>query len=231
MMVSSYAFLDTAGDPQSAIGNFGLVFRRATELRIHPTDINGSSQANFYDAVAVGDTFEFRIGAECFFRFRVTDLLAAFPTRRFAIEDVVSCPARCAAFDPSAPFTVEFEWHPLPGYLGPDGIRAMLRNEPVGQGTYRVMPSSPVVIDVPAGMQLMHRGSWITEPSKDGEGGMGVELGDVESGSWMTLNGITGEDWGRTVHESPARSAGESARDVNARCSTRSSRRRGWSPP
>ena len=55
----SYAFLVTAGDPASAIDNFGYSFPATAELRIHPTDASGKSRATFYDTVQVGDTFDY----------------------------------------------------------------------------------------------------------------------------------------------------------------------------
>ena len=47
----SYAFLETAGDAASAIGNFGYWALGTVELRIDPTDASGASRAAFYDTV------------------------------------------------------------------------------------------------------------------------------------------------------------------------------------
>ena len=137
----SYAFLTTAGDATSAIGNFGLLPDAGVELRIHTSDASGTSRAASYDTVRVGDAFDYRTnGLDCGFRFKVTSLAATTSPRAFGIEFVRQFGGWCVGFvdDPGTAMDVEFVWRVRPGIPGPDGIRVLLQREPVGEGTYRL---------------------------------------------------------------------------------------------
>ena len=68
----SYAFLDEAGAVVTTYE--GLRDGTATGLRIHKSDAYGASQAGVYDAVAVGDIFEWREAHDCFVRYPVTEV-------------------------------------------------------------------------------------------------------------------------------------------------------------
>ena len=163
----SYAFLETAGDASSAIGNFSASAYTGVELRIHPTDASGTSRATFYDTVQVGDRFDYRTNRlRCGFRFKVTSVTATASPRTFGIEIVRAYGGSCGGFvdDPGAAKTVDFVWRVRPGIPGFDDTRVMLRNEPTGPGTYRLGQGGRCVMDVPVGMQVIFDSHVLLEP-------------------------------------------------------------------
>ena len=148
----SYAFLETGGVASSAIGNFGYSAMGTAELRIHPTDASGTSRADFFDTLRVGASFDYRTsGLACGFRFKVTRVADTVSPRTFGIEPVSVYGSWCLGFvdDPGAAQDVSFVWQVPAGFPGPDGVPALLRGEPVGEGTYRLFQDLPFVIDVP----------------------------------------------------------------------------------
>ena len=148
----SYAFLDTAGDASSAIGNFSASAAGSVELRVHPTDASGISRTAFYDTVQVGDRFDYRTnGIRCGFRFKVSSVAATSSLRTFGIEDVSDYGGGCGRFvdDPTVARDVDFIWRVRPGIPGRDGVQVMLIDEPTGQGTFRIDDTVRLVIDVP----------------------------------------------------------------------------------
>ena len=154
----SYAFLETGGDATSALDNFSAFISDSVELRIHPLDASGASRAAFYDAVQVGDSFDYRTnGVLCAFRFRVTSVTTTASPRSFGVEYIRDYGGWCGSLvdDPGAPKDVQFVWSVRPGYPVSDAARVLLRNEPTGPGTYRLIEGLPYVIDVPAGMQVI----------------------------------------------------------------------------
>ena len=101
----SYAFLETAGDASSAIGNFSASAYTGVELRIHPTDASGTSRTAFYDTVQVGDSFDYRINRlRCGFRFKVTSVAATASPKTLGIEIIRAYGGSCGGFvDDPAP--------------------------------------------------------------------------------------------------------------------------------
>ena len=195
----SYAFLQTAGDAASAIGNFGYSASGSAELRIHPTDASGASRAAFYDTVQVGDSFDYRTdGLDCGFRFKVTSVAAATSARTFGLEHVTSFGAWCDFVDdPAVAKDVHFVWRVRPGIEGPDGVRLLLGNEPAGEGTYRLYHELPYIFDVPAGMQVIHDGLVLLEPAADAPADAPsalVWLIDAETGSELAIDPRTGRE-------------------------------------
>ncbi len=193
----SYAFLKTAGDASSAIGNFSASALRSVELRVHPTDASGASRADFYDMVQVGDTFDYRTnGLDCGFRFEVTSIGTTTGPRTFGIEDAASYGGWCSGFvdDPGAAKPVEFIWRVRPGIPAADGVPVLLHGEPVGQGTYRLSEHWPWVIDVPAGLTIVYRGQVINEPdaSRPDAPESTLVLKDVGTGSVLHIDPRTG---------------------------------------
>ncbi|MYD64778.1 MAG: hypothetical protein F4X26_02075 [Chloroflexi bacterium] len=84
----------------------------------------------------------------------------------------------------------------------------MLRDQPVAGGaTYRASTFTTLVIDVPSGMMLVRSTGNLLA---DGHWLLGLE--DVESGSWLSLDLLTGEELGREVIESSQ----DPRRDVGA---------------
>ena len=193
----SYAFLKTAGDASSAIGNFSASALRSVELRVHPIDASGASRADFYDMVQVGDTFDYRTnGFDCGFRFKVTSIGTTTGPRTFGIEDAASYGAWCGSFvdDPGAAKPVEFIWRVRPGIPAADGVPVLLHGEPVGQGTYRLSEHWPWVIDVPPGLTIVYRGQVINEPdaSRPDAPESTLVLKDVGTGSVLHIDPRTG---------------------------------------
>ena len=138
---------------------------QVVELRIHSVDADGASRAAFYDTVQVGDSVDYRTdGLDCGYRFRVTSVGAAAATRTFGLEYVNRYGPTCAWTIPETGVaqSVHFVWKVLPGAPGPDGMRVLLPREPVGEGTYRIFPGTPCVIDVPAGMQVTQIGYYFS---------------------------------------------------------------------
>ena len=66
--------------------------------------------------------------------------------------------------DPGAVRDVEFVWRVGTGVPRPDGVRVMLRDEPTGEGTYRISNDLPWVIDVPPGIEIVFDGIWRARP-------------------------------------------------------------------
>ena len=71
----SYAFLSDPDDPASVVTTYeGLRGGSANALLIHTSDADGVSRADIYDAVVVGDLFEWRQADDCFVRYKVTEV-------------------------------------------------------------------------------------------------------------------------------------------------------------
>ncbi len=197
----SYAFLQTAGDATSAIGNFSLSARGSVELRVHPTDASGTSRTTFYDTVQVGDTFDYRTnGLDCGFRFKVTSIGSTASPRTFGVEQGgIHYGGRCGDFvdDPGAARDVEFVWGALPGAPVADGVRVMIPNEPAGEGTYRVHAGFPYVVDVPAGIRVSTPGLILLQYERGSGNDLPLTilpLVDAETAAVLTIDAETGRE-------------------------------------
>ena len=189
---------------------------RIVELRIHSVDADGGSRAAFYDTVQVGDSVDYRTdGLDCGYRFRVTSVGPPAVTRTFGLAYVNAYGETCAWTipEPGVAGSVHFAWKVLPGAPGPDGMRVLLPKEPVGEGTYRIFPGQPCVIDVPAGMELTQIGYYVAhhdvvyEPAEDGSSPPPVPRGDVtlrdtETGSILAIDPPTCREI-RRIADSP----------------------------
>ena len=198
----SYAFLKTAGDASSAIGNFSDSSLRSVELRVHPTDASGASRADFNDTVQLGDMFEYHTdnGGVCMVRFKVTSIGMTTSPRTFGIEQAAQYRTWCLPFvdDPAAPLNVGFVWRVRPGIVGADGVRVLLNGEPLGQGSYRIDTYWPWVIDVPAGLTIVYHGVAINEldVNRPNQPESTLVLEDIDTGSVLHIdpsNGQTGQ--------------------------------------
>ena len=191
----SYAFLWTAGDTTSGAE---VIYSAsgAVELRVHPTDANGVSRAALYDAVRVGDAFDFRTnGLDCGRRFSVTDVSTSATAMVFGIETVRAYGGWC---DGVAADSVEFIWKVRPGIVGPDGVRVPLRDEPLTEGTYRLSPDVDFLFDVPEGVQVIVRGVYGCDCPGDAEyTGPAVVLVDATTTSQLEINPKTGDELAR----------------------------------
>ena len=193
----SYAFLQSVGNPASAIDNFGFLPSFGVELLVHSTDAAGASQAELYDEVRVGDRFDFQTnGLRCGFRFEVTSVSGTTNPRKFGIQKTHRYGQNCGGLvdDPSVAQAVDFIWRPAPGVEHASGVRELLEGEPAGPGTYRVSWSLPLIIDVPTGMQVILGPVTLSMSTDDTPSRYNVTLSDAETGSKLIINGMTGEE-------------------------------------
>ena len=73
----SYAFLADPDDTTTVVTTYeGLRDGTTTALLIHTSDAGGASRADAYDAVEVGDLFEWRQADDCFIRYQITEVKA-----------------------------------------------------------------------------------------------------------------------------------------------------------
>ena len=135
----SYAFLTGSGDDETAVTTYeGLRDGTATGLRTNKSDAYGASQAGVYDAVAVGDIFEWRKANDCFVRYEVTEVKAdpagTAPRKQLAIEWMTYAFTGCSGAV-VANAAASFGWGPLPD-LGGTSLTA-----PVRHGPYQLVPA------------------------------------------------------------------------------------------
>ena len=134
----SYAFLTGSGDDEAAVTTYeALRDGTATGLRIHKSDAYGASQAGVYDAVAVGDIFEWREAHDCFVRYPVTEVkddpVGDPPRKLLAVKVMTYAFTGCSgALSPTTPAILQFG--PLPA-LGGTSLTA-----PVIHGSYQLVP-------------------------------------------------------------------------------------------
>ena len=156
----SYAFLKTAGDASSAIGNFSASAQASVELRIHPTDAGGTPRARSTtrSGWATASTIR-RMASDCAFRFTVTSVPETASPKTFGIERVNRYGGWCGEFvdDPGAAKAVNFVWAPPSGIPVEHGFRVMFSREAHGPGSYRLEYGLPFVIDVPPGNEVLRR--------------------------------------------------------------------------
>ena len=199
----SYAFLKTAGDAASAIGNFSASAQGSVELRIHPTDSSGTSRAAFYNTIQVGDTFDYRTnGLDCGFRFKVASVAGTTTPRTLGLTYLRGYGTRCGGFvdNPDAARDVDFVWRVRTGIPGADGVRVMVVDEPTGPGTYRIARDLPWVIDIPAGAEIVFEGVRLLAIVEGRDyPHEAVPLVDVETGSTLAIDVETGRDFYRNT--------------------------------
>ena len=116
----SYAFLDPTGNAVTTYE--ALRDGTATGLRVHQSDGYGASQAGVYDAVAVGDIFEWREADDCFVRYEVTEVKAdpagTAPRKDLTIEWMTYAFTGCSGAV-AANTAASFAWGDLPDLGGP----------------------------------------------------------------------------------------------------------------
>ena len=135
----SYAFLADADDPLTAVTTYeGLRDGTATALLIHTSDADGIQRAGVYDAVEVGDLFEWRKADDCFVRYTVTEVkpdpIATAPRKLLAVEWMTYAFTGCSGPIP-ANTDATVDWGELPD-LGGTSLTA-----PVIHGVYQITPA------------------------------------------------------------------------------------------
>lgn len=211
----AFAFLADAADLSSGIVSFADA-PTAAALLINVVGYSSHPHAEFLNGVAIGDLFTWEHVPSCWFAYRITDVLSDPPApgrKLFAIELTAQDPC-------TAPVSVRGSydrliWGPPPSEprIGPDGLRIFPTDYPVESGrTYRVGPGSyGFVIDVPAGMRLIYRGT----SSEDSPGGNWTAyFEDEASGAALALDYSSGEDVGRYIP--PEYDSSGETRDVDA---------------
>ncbi len=134
----SYAFLSEADGATSAVAAYeGLRDGTTERLLIHQTDAQGVSQTALYDAVEVGDLFEWHKTDDCWVRYRVTEVHpdppAAAPRKLLTVEWTTYASTGCSgAIAPNA--AVALDWGPLPDLGGPS------LTAPIVHGPYQLVP-------------------------------------------------------------------------------------------
>ena len=135
----SYAFLADPADTTSAVTTYeALRDGTTTALLIHKSDAHGASQAALYDAVAAGDLFEWREAADCFVRYKVSEVkpdpAGTVPRKLLAIEWMTYAFTGCSGVVP-ADTAATVDWGELPD-LGGVSLTA-----PVVHGIYQLLPA------------------------------------------------------------------------------------------
>ena len=205
----SYAFLQTAGDPFSAIPNFGNWVLGSVELKINTTDASGLDRSAMLDIMSVGDKFDFRTnGIDCGYRFEITSLPTSSSNPRvFGVQPVgLGYGGWCAMpiHDPTSYRDVQFVWQVPPGRPTESPSRVvtpnLLYNEPVGPGTYQIADYFPLLIEVPPGHTLVY-GSYAKNELPHGVDGpsTSILLIDPRSGSILHIDPSTGEELKRHI--------------------------------
>ena len=199
----SYAFLKTAGDASSAIGNFSDSSLRSVELRVHTTDASGASRADFYDMVQVGDMFDYRTdnGGVCMVPLQGDEHWDDHQPKNVwhraghPVQDMVSAvrrrsrrpPERADSYGACAPaLLVQTE-------CACCSTASLSVREPIESDNYW-----PWVIDVPAGMTIVYHGVAINEldVNRPNQPASTLVLEDVDTGSVLHIdpsNGHTGQ--------------------------------------
>ena len=135
----SYAFLADADDLATAVTTYeGLRDGTATALLIHTTDADGVSRADVYDAVVVGDLFEWRQADDCFVRYTVTEVKpdpsGTAPRKLLVVQWTIYAFTGCGESIASGP--VSIIWGPQPA-LGGDTLTV-----PVMVGIHQLVPEN-----------------------------------------------------------------------------------------
>jgi len=210
--------LSDATDLLSGITSFASA-STAEAILLNVEGYGGRQYADFLDQVAVGDTFTWLHTPRCWFAYRVTKLLSdsSAPDRKlFAIKLTSQDPCAVQIRDPGPSSFDRINWGPPPNqpFIGIDGVRFFPDNYPVAGGhTYRLTEYgfgiSRIVIDVPAGMRLVHTGV-----SEEFGGYITVWLRDEVSGAILALDYDTGAEVVRYIPEVNGSDGG--MRDVGA---------------
>ena len=179
----SYAFLKSANDLTSGATTFAEV-STAEALLLNTSGYGGRDYAEVLSTVQVGDRITWPPYSRCWYHYRVIEILTDPPPParkllRITLHSEDPCGAAAARagtakgeFDESRSNVTAFGWDPPPNEprVGADGIRILPGRYPAEGGrTYRLMEwdhPTPIVIDVPDGMQLITRGGlWSHGPT------------------------------------------------------------------
>ena len=135
----SYAFLSNPDDTSTVVTTYeALSDGTTTALLIHTSDADGASRADVYDAVEVGDLFEWHKADDCFVRYKVTEVkpdpTGTVPRKLLAVEWMTYAFTGCSGTI-SGDLAVTMDFGPLPD-LGGTSLSA-----PVVHGGYQIAPA------------------------------------------------------------------------------------------
>ena len=133
----SYAFLSDPDDTSTVVTTYeALRDGTTTALLIHTSDADGLSRADGYDAVEVGDLFEWRQADDCWVRYTVTSLPTAVSgtaTREFEVKAFTDSYAGCNG-------TIVADGVRSIGWA-PPAISSRALTSPVRHGLYHLIPA------------------------------------------------------------------------------------------
>ena len=135
----SYAFLTDADGASWAVTTYqGLRDGTATALLIHTSDADGVSRAGVYDAVEVGDQFEWHQADDCFVRYLVSEVkpdpAGTMQRKLLAVAWMTYAFTGCSGVIPASTVAT-VDWGELPD-LGGTSLTA-----PVIHGVYQITPA------------------------------------------------------------------------------------------
>ncbi len=134
----SYAFLSNPDDTSTVVTTYeALRDGTTTALLIHKSDADGASRADVYDAVEVGDLFEWHQADDCFLRYLVTEVkpdpTGTAARKLLAVEWMTYAFTGCSGAVPSD-LSASVAWGELPDLGGPS------LTEPVMHGAFQLVP-------------------------------------------------------------------------------------------
>ena len=135
----SHAFLSDPDDTSTVVTTYeALRDGTATALLVHTSDADGVSRADVYDAVEVGDLFEWHEADDCFVRYLVTEVkpdpTGAVPRKALVVQWTIYAFTGCGESIASSP--VSIIWGPQPA-LGGDTLTV-----PVMVGIHQLVPEN-----------------------------------------------------------------------------------------
>ena len=134
----SYVFLSDPDDTSTVVTTYeALRDGTTTALLIHTSDADGASRADVYDAVEVGDLFEWHKADDCFVRYTVIEVkpdpAGAVPRKLLAVEWMTYAFTGCSGTIPASTVAT-VDWGELSD-LGGTSLAA-----PVIHGTFQIAP-------------------------------------------------------------------------------------------
>ncbi|MCY4619639.1 MAG: fibronectin type III domain-containing protein [Chloroflexi bacterium] len=199
METGSYSFLSDASDLTSGAVTFAEV-SSAAALLVNKRGARDRDYSSVLDKVQVGDHITWFPFANCWYSYRVSAVLSEQFSRTLLLIESESerpcglTPAQLSDtnnLDHVRKSDTYFDWNDPPNVprIGPDGIRILPFGFEVEAGrSYRLGPSSPIVIDVPEGMRFIFVGVML-----DSAGVYATYL-DRASGGDISMSPTTGED-------------------------------------
>ncbi|MXY87658.1 MAG: hypothetical protein F4Y92_02195 [Dehalococcoidia bacterium] len=200
----SYSLTITEAGKTSGATTHGDLIWNVTGLVVNLQDADGSSRAQFYNSIAVGDVVEWvpADSEECWQRFKVTAVHTEpgeSTRKRFSLEPLIKVFQWCTGpiEHENGILATELRWNPPAARpRAESGIPQMLKDQPVeGPLTVHLAPFSSIVITIPAGVTLVRFTPLVM--SSGGDSVTGLE--DVKSGSLLYIDFKNGREISRKI--------------------------------